>query len=123
MTLKDDNAPEMLADVLDDLARKHDARLSATGPTEPDGSADEEEQAEEELKPKVILDTYKPTPVAELDQHVNRLLKIRTLDGKQHHAYLSIVDQETLVLTQELVGGSATFRVPIAQIEEVRVLH
>lgn len=83
----------------------------------------EEEQPEEEAKPKVALDTYKPTPVAELDQHVNRLLKIRTLDGKLHHAYLSTVNQDTLVLTRELVGGSATFRVPIAQIDEVRVLH
>ncbi len=83
----------------------------------------EEEQPEQEAKPAVILDTYKPTPVAELDQHVNRLLKIRTLDGKLHHAYLSVVSQDTLVLTQELVGGSATFRVPIAQIDEVQVLH
>jgi hypothetical protein len=83
----------------------------------------EEEQPEEEAKPKVILDTYKPTPVADLDQHVNRLLKIRTLDGKLHHAYLSVVGQDALVLTQELVGGSATFRVPIAQIDEVEVLH
>lgn len=83
----------------------------------------EEEQPEEEAKPKVALDTYKPTSVAELDQHVNRLLKIRTLDGKLHHAYLSTVNQDTLVLTRELVGGSATFRVPIAQIDEVRVLH
>ena len=83
----------------------------------------EEEQPEEESKPKVAPDTYKPTPVAELGQHVNRLLKIRTLDGKLHHAYLSLVNQDALVLTQELVGGSATFRVPIAQIDEVRVLH
>ncbi len=85
--------------------------------------ASAEEQQEEEVKPKVILDTYKTTPVAELDQHVNRLLKIRTLDGKLHHAYLSVVSHDDLVLTQELVGGSATFRVPIAQIDEVRVLH
>ncbi len=84
---------------------------------------EEEEQPEEDAKPKVLLDTYKPTPVAELDQHVNRLLKIRTVDGKLHHAYLSVVSQDALVLTQELVGGSATFRLPIAQIDEVRVLH
>lgn len=83
----------------------------------------EKEQPEEEVKAQVELDTYKPTPVAELDQHVNRLLKIRTLDGKLHHAYLSVVSQDTLVLTQELVGGSATFRVPIAQIDEVQVLY
>jgi hypothetical protein len=83
----------------------------------------EEDQPEEDAKPKVILDTYKATSVAELDQHVNRLLKLRTLDGKLHHAYLSVVDQDVLVLIQELEGGSATFRVPIAQIDEVRVLH
>lgn len=82
-----------------------------------------EKQPEQEDRPKIVPDTYKPTSVAELDQHVNRLLKIRTLDGKLHHAYLSVVNQDALVLTQELVGGSATFRVPIEQIDEVRVLH
>ncbi len=82
-----------------------------------------EEGPEEETKPKVIPDTYKPTQISELKQHVNRLLKIRTVDGKLHHAYLSFVGSDSLLLTQELVGGSATFRVPIEQIDEVRVLY
>ncbi len=77
----------------------------------------------EQDKAKVALDTYKPTPVGELDRHINRLLKIRTVDGKSHHAYLSRVEASNLVLTKELVGGSVVFSVPIAQIQEVLVLY
>ncbi len=86
-------------------------------PDEP--QADDDEGA----TPKIARDTYKPTPVKELGQHVNRLLKVRTRDGKLHHAYLNTVEGDMLVLTREMVGGSATFTVPIVEIDEVRVLY
>ncbi len=78
---------------------------------------------EDNATPRVPPDTYKQTPVKELSQHVNRLLKVRTRDGKLHHAYLNTIDGDTLVLTREMVGGSATFTVPIVEIDEVRVLY
>lgn len=84
----------------------------------------EEQLAEgDETKPKVTPDTYKLTPLAELGGHLNRKVKILTNDGKQHDAYLERIEPEQLVLTQHLVGGSATFSVPLATIDEVLVLR
>lgn len=77
----------------------------------------------EDEKPKVAPDTYKPTPVKELPVHINRLIKVHTADGKLHHAYLESISSENLVLTRHLTGGSATFIVPIAEIQDVLVLY
>ncbi len=74
-------------------------------------------------KPEIPPDTYKLTPISELDKHLNRLLKVYTVDGKLHHAYLDAVGPGELTLTQQLVGGSATFTVPITDIARVLVLY
>ena len=81
------------------------------------------EAEEEPDKPKIAPDTYKPTPVASLPQHINRQVKIYTADGKLHHAYLEGVGSEELKLTRHLVGGSATFSVAIADVTQVFVLY
>ncbi len=73
--------------------------------------------------PKVLPDTYKPTPIASLGQHLKRQVKIYTHDGKFLHAYLDDVGAEQLTLTQHLVGGSATFSVAIDDISKVLVLY
>lgn len=78
---------------------------------------------EQDETPKVAPDTYKPTPVASLPQHIHRQVKIYTSDGKLHHAYLEEVGPEDLTLTRHMIGGSATFSVAKADIAKVLVLY
>jgi hypothetical protein len=73
--------------------------------------------------PQAPPDTYKETTIAELDQHLNRRIKVYTRDGKLHQAFLERVEPEQLVLTRHLVGGSATFTVPFTEVTGVLVLY
>lgn len=80
-----------------------------------------EEEEEEIVRQKE--ETFNPTPLAELGDHLNRLARIRTNDGKTHYAYIETTAPEMLVLTQHLVGGSATFELAYRDIVEVAVLY
>lgn len=73
--------------------------------------------------PHVPPDTYKETTISELDQYLNRRIKVYTRDGKLHQAFLERVEPEQLVLTRHLVGGSATFSVPLTDVTGVLVLY
>ena len=68
-------------------------------------------------------ETFQSTPIEQLPEHVNRLTRIRTKQGKTHYAYLESVNVEELILSQHLVGGSATFSVSIDDISEISVLY
>lgn len=66
---------------------------------------------------------FQSTPIEQLPEHVNRLARVRTKQGRTHYAYVERVDVEELVLSQHLVGGSTTFSVNLADISEVSVLY
>lgn len=68
-------------------------------------------------------ETFRPTPVAELDTHLSKLSRIQTRDGKTHYAYLEQVGDDVLTLTQHLVGGSATFTIEKSDIVAASVLY
>ena len=83
----------------------------------------EEDEPDRAEAPKIPPDTFKATTLAELPQHINRRVRIATQDGKHHSAFLESVGQNQLVLTRHLVGGSATYAIPVAQISEIFVLR
>lgn len=79
-------------------------------------------QAEqEENQVKVIK--YRDTPIPELVHYLDQRILIDTTDGKFLRGYLNAVAPDKLVLTRQLVGGSATFAVATKDIERVRVLR
>lgn len=83
--------------------------------------ATEEEKEEESDKPKE--ETFNPTPITELGTHLSRLARVKTNDGKTHYAYIEKAGPEMLILTQHLVGGSATFELEYSEIMEIAVLY
>jgi len=76
-----------------------------------------------QAQPQVMPDTYKLTPVNELGNYLNRLAVVYMNDGVRHHAYITAVNSDEMVLTRQMVYGSATFKVNIKDIREVRVLR
>ncbi len=83
--------------------------------------ATEEEKEEESEKPRE--ETFNPTPITELGTHLSRLARVKTNDGKTHYAYIENAGPEMLILTQHLVGGSATFELEYSEIIEIAVLY
>lgn len=73
--------------------------------------------------PAQVDETYKPTPLSELPQHLKRSVQVFTTDGKVHEGYLDSVNARTIVLTRHLVGGSASFDVGRADVDKVLVLR
>lgn len=68
-------------------------------------------------------ETYKPTPVRELPQFLERQVRVLMSNGDIHRGYLDSIDAEKMVLTQHLVGGSATFDVELKGVAHVLVLR
>lgn len=87
------------------------------------GSASKEQVAETEEASQPVAETYKPTPVAELPQYIKSQVRVFTTDGNVQRGYLDSVDAEKIVLTREMVGGSATFDIGRADIRNVLVLR
>lgn len=82
------------------------------------------EQPQEEVKQaKIVDETYKLTPIAELPQYITSRIEIYTTDGKVHEGYLDSIDTGRIVLTQHLVGGSATFDVARSEVDRILVLR
>lgn len=73
--------------------------------------------------PEQVEETFKPTPLAELPQHLKKSVQVFTVDGKVHEGYLDSVDAGSIVLTRHLVGGSASFDVGRADVDRVLVLR
>lgn len=80
----------------------------------------EEDEEEDDAQRE---ETFNPTPFGELGNHLNRLARITTADGKTHYAYIENTAPDRLILTQHLVGGSASFELELADITEVAVLY
>lgn len=80
--------------------------------------SDDENQAEEHKE-----ETFKSTPMRELALYLQSRVKIFTKSGNLHEGYLDSVGAEKLVITQHLVGGSATFDVERDDIKDVQVLR
>lgn len=80
-------------------------------------------ETEEEEQQKPVDETYKPTPVPELPQYLKSHVQIFTSDGKVHEGYLDGVDQQKIILTRHLVGGSVTFDVNRTDVNKVLVLR
>jgi len=66
---------------------------------------------------------FNPTPVAELRNHLNQFVRIKTQDGKTLYAFIESAGSANLLLTQHLVGGSASFTLDYSDIVEVAVLY
>lgn len=80
--------------------------------------------AEEEQKTGAAREeTFNPTPIERLAEHVGKLTRVKTKDAKFHYAYLEEAGTEKLTLTQHLAGGSATFVINVTDIEDVSVLY
>jgi len=82
-----------------------------------------EEEEEDEEESQQTEEAFNPTPFAELSEHLNRLARVTTGDGKVHYAYIESTAPEKLTLTRHLVGGSATFELEFSEIVEVAVLY
>lgn len=77
----------------------------------------------EEKKEEPQEETFKPTPIQELPQYLKSRVQVFVTDGNVHRGYLDSIDAEKLVITQHLVGGSATFDVNRKDVAKVLVLR
>lgn len=68
-------------------------------------------------------ETFNSTPIEQLRDHLGKLARVKTKDARFHYAYLEKAGAEELILTQHLVGGSATFVINVIDIEDVSVLY
>lgn len=68
-------------------------------------------------------ETFNSTPIEQLPEHLGKLTRVKTKDARFHYAYLEKAGTEELILTQHLVGGSATFVINVTDIEDVSVLY
>jgi hypothetical protein len=68
-------------------------------------------------------DRFRPVAVSDLTKYPQKLLKIHTLKGRVFNAYLERVENQSLVLTQHLTGGRATFVTPLSEVAKIYVLY
>lgn len=68
-------------------------------------------------------DLFRPVAVTDLPKFPQKLLRVHTRDGRVLRVYLDRSDNQTLIVTQHLPGGRATFVLPVAEIEKVFVLY
>lgn len=80
-------------------------------------------QVAEEEKQQPLEETFKPTPMQELPQFLKSRVRVFVADGNMHQGYLDSIDSKKLVITQHLVGGSATFDISRKDVAKVLVLR
>ena len=82
------------------------------------------EKTESESAPQQPQEeTFKPTSIEELPQYLKMRVRVLMTDGNTRRGYLDSIDGEKIVLTRQLVGGSATFDVALKDVKRVLVLR
>ena len=81
----------------------------------------EMQAAQEANKVKVI--TYRDTPVPDLNKYIDQRVLLNTNDGKFLVGYLTTVSPEEIVITRQMVGGSAVMTIAASNIARARVLR
>lgn len=76
--------------------------------------------------PAVVEKTYQayhPIPVSELNQHVGKIVKLRTASGTQYRGRLDAVMENMIRVTLRKSGGSAMLSLRTSEITETEVLY
>jgi len=116
---------------VDDLTVDWDAAKFATAlNVEPEQEPEQEPEttsAASVPSPPVVAEriyqTYHPTPVGEVGQHVGKIVKLRTTTGTQYRGRLDGVAEGVIRVTLRKSGGSAMLSLRASEITAMEVLY